>query len=70
MPTSGDKVVYLIEKNMPGDKMVDILKKANLQRESGKQVNIVIMKKNKKFQKEQLATEGYNHVEEFFIDKL
>jgi len=70
VPTSGDKVVYLIEKNMPGDKMVDILKKANLQRESGKQVNIVIMKKNKKFQKEQLATEGYNHVEEFFIDKL
>ncbi len=70
VPTSGDKVVYLIEKNMPGDKMVDILKKAKLQRESGKQVNIVIMKKNKKFQKEQLATEGYNHVEEFFIDKL
>lgn len=70
VPTSGDKVVYLIEKNMPGAKMVDILKEAKLQRESGKQVNIVIMKKNKKFQKEQLATEGYNHVEEFFIDKL
>ena len=33
-------------------------------------VNIAIMKKNKKFQKEQMEAEGYTQFEEFFIDRM
>lgn len=29
-----------------------------------------MMKKNKKFQKEQLVSEGYTEIEEFFVDKM
>ena len=36
----------------------------------GTAINIAVMKKNKKFQKEQLASEGYTEIEEFFVDKM
>ena len=40
--------------------------KAKDARESGQQVLVVRMNKNKKFQKEQLSKEGYEEFEEFF----
>ena len=55
---------------MPQDKMLTILQKANEQRREGRQINIAIMKKNKKFQKEQMQKEGYTVFEEFFADKM
>ena len=61
---------YLIEKNMPADKLLTILKQAEEERRNGTQVTISIMKKNKKFQKEQMMTEGYTEFVEFFRDKL
>lgn len=67
VPVKGDKIVYLIEKNMPADRLREIMKDANEQRNSGMQVNINIMKKNKKFQKEQLEKEGYKEFKEFFV---
>ncbi len=70
VPASGDKVAYLVEKNMPTDKMLEVLKQAKEQRESGTSVNIAIMKKNKKFQKEQLEKEGYTEFKEFFVDRM
>ena len=70
VPGGGDKVAYLIEKNMPTDKMLEVLKQAKEQREAGTQVNIAIMKKNKKFQKEQLEKEGYTEFKEFFVDRM
>lgn len=70
VPSKGDRIAYLVEKNMPQDKMLTILQKANEQRREGKQINIAVMKKNKKFQKEQLEKEGYTVFEEFFVDKL
>lgn len=70
VPTGTDKIAYLIEKNMPTERMLEILKEAKEQRESGTQVNIAIMKKNKKFQKELLEKEGYREFKEFFVDKL
>lgn len=70
VPGDGDKVAFLIEKNMPGDKMLEVLKQAKEQREAGTQVNIAIMKKNKKFQKEQMEKEGYTEFKEFFVDKM
>ena len=69
VPNTFGKKAYLIEKNMPVDKLLKILEKAKLEREQGTSVNVVIMKKNKKFQKEQMATEGYEEFVEFFKDK-
>ena len=70
VPAKGEKVAYLVEKNMPQDKMLTILQKANERRKNGEQINIAIMKKNKKFQKEQMEKEGYTVFEEFFVDRM
>lgn len=70
IPEKGAKKAYLIEKNMPAEKLLEILKKAQEERESGVQVNISIMKKNKKFQKEQMTAEGYTEFVEFYRDSL
>ena len=69
VPTKGEKTAYLVEKNMPQDKMLTILQQANEKRKNGEQINIAIMKKNKKFQKEQMEQEGYTSFVEFFVDK-
>ncbi|MDE7367897.1 MAG: histidine--tRNA ligase, partial [Lachnospiraceae bacterium] len=70
VPTAGTKLAFLIEKNMPADKLLTILEAAKEERASGKQVNIVMMKKNKKFQKEQMKAEGYEEFREFFVDRM
>ncbi|MGN0152798.1 MAG: histidine--tRNA ligase [Wujia sp.] len=69
VPGSGEKKAYLIEKGMPSDKLLAVLDKAKKERENGSVVNIAIMKKNKKFQKEQMMNEGYTEFVEFFKDK-
>jgi histidyl-tRNA synthetase len=70
VPGTGSKKAYLIEKNMPADKLLEILKQATEERSQGTQVAISIMKKNKKFQKDQMMTEGYTEFVEFFRDKI
>ena len=70
IPGAGNKVAYLIDKNMPADKLLIILDKAKKAREEGALVNIAIMKKNKKFQKEQMTAEGYTQFEEFYADSF
>ena len=42
------------------------MKQAKEARENGQQVLVVRMNKNKKFQKEKLAAEGYKDIVEFF----
>ena len=69
VPGTGAKTAYLVEKGMPSDKLLAILDKAKKERENGSIVNIAIMKKNKKFQKEQMMSEGYEEFVEFFKDK-
>ena len=69
-PGAGKKTAYLIEKNMPEDKLLQILDEAKQARADGSVVNIAIMKKNKKFQKEQMQAEGYEEFREFFIDRM
>ena len=63
-------MAYLIEKNMPADKLMTIFEEAKTERAEGRQVNIVMMKKNKKFQKEQMMSEGYEEFREFFADRM
>ena len=60
------KVVYLVEKKYPADKLVDVMNQAKDARANGQQVLVVRMNKNKKFQKEQLMKEGYEEFVEFF----
>ncbi len=69
VPGAGSKTAWLIEKGMPADKMAKILEKAKELRDSGSTVNIALMKKNKKFQKDQLTTEGYTEIVEYFADR-
>ena len=70
VPTSKDKKAFLIEKGMPAEGMQKVLQLAKEERANGKQVMLVNMKKNKKFQKEQLAEEGYTDVQEFYKDSI
>ena len=48
----------------------DVEKQREFDREEGKQVLIVNMKKNKKFQKEQLTGEGYADIVDCYADRL
>lgn len=70
IPDASVKKAYLIEKNMPSAQMTEILEKASKERESGISVQVCMMKKNKKFQKEQLNMEGYDEICEFFTDTI
>lgn len=70
IPGASAKKAYLIEKNMPAEKMREIIAKACEERRAGVQVNLAVMKKNKKFQKEQLQAEGFEEIEEFFADRI
>ena len=66
IPGAAAKKAYLVEKKMPAEKLCQVLKEAKAERENGPQVLVTIMNKNKKFQKEQLAKEGYTEFREFF----
>ena len=66
IPERPKRVAYLVEKKYPAEKLVDVMKQAKEARENGQQVLVVRMNKNKKFQKEKLAAEGYKDIVEFF----
>ena len=68
IPNQCEKIAFLIEKDMPDAQLLDVLKQSKDLRAKGIQVSIVVMKKNRKFQKEQLAAEGYTEIKEFFTD--
>ena len=68
LPSKKEKKAYLLDKKLNKDGMLEVLSKAKADREAGKQVLIVKMKKNKKFQKEQLAQEGYEEIIDCYAD--
>lgn len=70
VPTSKEKKTFLIEKNMPKEGMLKVLDLAKKERAAGRQVMIMNMKKNKKFQKEQLAEQGYTDITECYRDSV
>lgn len=65
-----EKKAYLVEKKLPQEGLLKVLELAKKDRAEGKQVLIVNMKKNKKFQKDQLMEEGYTDIQEFYKDNL
>lgn len=68
IPTQSKKIAYLIDKKLPYEKYVEVIREANDLRAKGENILVVKMNKNKKFQKEQLAKEGYEEFKEFFAD--
>jgi histidyl-tRNA synthetase len=70
IPNESEKVAYLIEKGVSGDRLCEIIAKAQEARSEGKQVLVARMNKNKKFQKEQLISEGYENFEEIYKEEL
>lgn len=66
IPASRQKRAYLLEKKLGPAELLDVLEQAKKDRADGMQVMIANMKKNKKFQKEQLAQQGYTDVVEVF----
>lgn len=70
VPGQGNKTAFLIEKGMPSDRINEIFQKAEKLRREGGVVLIARMNKNKKFQKEQLAQQGYTEYEEFYVNAL
>lgn len=70
VPSQPEKVAYLLEKGLPGEELCRVIAKAQEARSEGKQVLVVRMNKNKKFQKEQLNKDGYMEFEEFYKNPL
>lgn len=68
IPSAAAKKAYLIDKKASPERMKQVLSQAKKEREAGWHVSVNIMKKNKKFQKEQLAKDGYTEIEEFFAE--
>ena len=66
IPQQPQKVAYLVEKNYPADGLAQVMESAAKERRSGKQVLVVRMNKNKKFQKEQLRQQGYEEFVEIY----
>ena len=70
VPTENKKVAYLIEKGVNGERLCEVIAKAQEERETGNQVLVARMNKNKKFQKSQLEEQGYNEFKEFYKNPL
>ena len=70
VPSRPRQIAYLIEKGVGGEALCRIIARAQKTRETGAQVLVARMNKNKKFQKEQLCREGYEEFEEFYKDPL
>jgi len=68
VPTRPQKKAYLLDKRLSAEQVRQATIRAMQEREEGKAVNVLIMKKNKKFQKQQLNEEGYTEIEEVFAD--
>lgn len=70
IPDQAKKVAYLVEKGISTQDLCKVIAKAQEERAAGKQVLVVRMNKNKKFQKQQLMEEGYEEFEDFYKDPL
>ena len=66
VPTSRPKKAFLLDKKLSQERLLAVLGEAREARRDGYQVMIANMKKNKKFQKEQLAEQGYTEITEVY----
>ncbi len=68
VPGKESKKAYLLEKKLPKEGVLRVLELAKADRDAGCQVLIVNMKKNKKFQKDQLKEDGYEEIIDCYAD--
>jgi histidyl-tRNA synthetase len=70
IPDESPKCAFLIEKGIGGERLAEIIKEAQKERLEGRQILVVRMNKNKKFQKQQLEGQGYAEFKEFYLNPL
>ena len=70
VPDKLKKTAFLVEKGMGGTALYKIIEEAQCARSEGTDVLVVRMNKNKKFQKEQLMTQGYSDFRDFYNKPL
>ena len=70
VPKEGKKIAYLMEKGLPSERLCEVMKQAQEERQKGNQILVARMNKNKKFQKEQLTAQGYEEFQEFYREEL
>ena len=70
IPGESEKIAFLVEKNIKGERMGEIIKEAAALRNEGKVVLIAKMNKNKKFQKETLEKQGFTEFKSFYAEEL
>ena len=68
IPETGAKVAFLIDKRCTSDQVRSTIAEANKLRSDGASVSVLRMKKNKKFQKDQLTEQGFADIREVFSD--
>ncbi len=64
--TEKKKTAFLVEKGTDAARLGEIMKEADSLRKEGNAVRIDTMAKNKKFQKESLASQGYSDFKEYY----
>lgn len=70
VPGEKERAAYLVEKGIDSKRLGEILAMAMEERAGGRQILVVWMNKNKKFQKEQLIAEGYTEFKDFYREAL
>ena len=70
IPGASEKTAFLVEKSIKGERLAEIISEAQKERALGRQVLVVRMAKNKKFQKQQLAEQGYEDIRDFYEKPL
>ena len=68
VPGMRTKKAFLFDKKVPAAQLSDILKEVTRERESGADVLVARMAKNKKFQRESLAAQGYTEFRDFYAE--
>ena len=68
IPTTSEKVAFLIDKKCTAEQVRAAVDEANTLRSNGASVSVIRMKKNKKFQKEQLTEAGFSDIREIYND--
>ena len=68
IPDDSKKVAFLIDKKCTAEQVRSAIEEANKLRADGASVSVMRMKKNKKFQKDQLTEQGYTDIREVFND--
>ena len=70
IPGESEKTAFLVEKNISGERMGEIIKEAAALRNEGKIVLVAKMNKNKKFQRETLEKQGFTEFKNFYAEEL